>query len=250
MHSDGFLRLQTVRYESVNLIEQVIDTDALSATSSGNAETAGNPETTGIPETAGNPETAVSEIAGNSEAANIPEMSANPDAIGILEMAGDPETVGIPEMACDPETTGIPDMAENHPDNLEEMSESATSVPVATTSGGGDEVSITYNLEMLGDVALLTPNKLGVDVNAKQGVVMSDEGIMPGDMCLKQEAGPNLHCPDLMDPSTSSLTEIPDPQSMNVEVVAKEDQESLSDNDHSDLFGIYSEISSSALNSV
>lgn len=190
MHSDGFLRLQTVRYESVNLIEQVIDTNAMSATNSRSPETSGN--------------------------------------------------------------------AEQAPDNVGASENAATAA--ATNSGGGggeEEVSITYNLEMLGDVALLNPNKLGVAENTEQVGAASAEEADQGDECLEEEENP--HSLDTMDPSTSAATEISDPHSMDVEITAEknsfvsdneEDQEASSDDNNSNLFGIYSEISSDCLNSV
>lgn len=192
MHSDGFLRLQTVRYESVNLIEQVIDTNAMSATNSRSPETSGN--------------------------------------------------------------------AEQAPDNVGASENAATAAATNSGVGGGEEeVSITYNLEMLGDVALLNPNKLGVAENTEQVGAASAEEADQGDECLEEEVAQNPHSLDTMDPSTPATTEISDPNSMDVEIAAEEnsfvsdneeDQEASPDDNHSNLFGIYSEISSDCLNSV
>lgn len=101
MSQDGFWRLQTVRYESVNLIEQVI--------------------------------------------VNVADTTANP----------------------------------------EEMASSESCDPAPTT----ELVSTTYNLEMLGDVALHTPNKLDIvtDKVAEEEATKTKDSVINTDHDIEME---------------------------------------------------------------
>lgn len=201
MHSDGLLRLQMVRYESVNLIEQDIDMNALQASNFKTQETSGELEQ--------KPSTAEDD---NKTFEVVPTTSET------LMNAG----------------------------------------AAAAGGGGSEEVNITYNLEMLGDVALLNPNKL--EVHAKQVVTTDckDEEMVasPGDedqmeMYPDQNKNPNSLVA-MEQPSTSSLRQIQHPSSAKnpgkmlnegdfLAPAHEDDEDDVSDDDdnHSSIWNLF-----------